>query len=323
MSSDISVLAEKIKVLARSGAFSEAEMLRGELMQLDPMALTHIVSTAEVIEEEKTKNLDTDHLAVWQELYDDFSPEETNCLFYSLTQTRVKPGKLLLAQGKPSNRLFFIDSGRVTVFYRKDEKNIPALQLSRGDILGEDTFFGISLCSFSVATQSDVSLRHVSRKDAERWHEDQPGLYEKLADFCRKNGKCEEAIRLKNIEKRKYSRFTGSAVVTAYLLDKEGTATDTYFRGGLEDISQTGICFSMKCSKKKTARDLLSKQLDLSVVFDDENEKPFTTRGVIVKVSFHLHNDYAVHVKLGNKIPEELFKTFPCERVAGGNRNGY
>ena len=60
---DSSALAEQVKSLAREGNFKEAERLREKLLENDPMALSHIVSTAEVIEEEKTKYLDQGHLA--------------------------------------------------------------------------------------------------------------------------------------------------------------------------------------------------------------------------------------------------------------------
>ena len=310
---DSAAMAEKIKTLAQEGSFREAESLRDKLLACDPMALSHIVATAEVIEQEKTKQLDTDHVAVWDALYSNLSEEEINCIFFSLEKAQVASGKLLLAQGKRNSRLFFIDSGRVSLFFRKDAKNTPLVQLGRGDVIGDDTFFGISLCTFSAVTQSKVGLRHLSRKDIGLWHDNHPGLYDKLADFCRKNGKSETVASQKNLERRKYFRYPAKAVVTAYIVDSQGRKTATYFRGAVLDISRSGICFSIKCSKQENARPLLAKNLELSIVFDDKEDKVFRKFGAIVKVSYFLLNDYNVHVRFSEIIEESAFKTFPCD----------
>lgn len=315
---DSAVLAEQIKNLAREGKFKEAEHLREKLLENDPMALTQIVSTAEVIEEEKTRYLDKDHLAVWDQLYSTLSSEETNCLFFSTEKARVVPNKLLLAQGKKNSRLFFIDSGKVTVFFRKGDKNVPLGQLSRGDVLGEENFFGISLCTISAVTQSKVELRHLGRKDAEAWHDKLPGLYEKLAAFCQKHGKSRDLAGRKNLEKRTYERYDASAAATAYLVNVQGEKTDTYFRGPVTDISRSGICLSIKCSKQETARALLGKNVEVSVAFEEMDDKVFKTFGAIVKVTYHLHNDYDMHVRFSSIISEEVFKKFPC----GGSSEG-
>ncbi len=306
-SQDSEQIAQKIKELANQGLFTEAEQLRDQMMRDNPMALNLIVSTGEVIEEEKTKNLDLDHMAVWKTLYDDLSSEETNCLFYGTKQATLESGKLLVSQGKLNNRLFFIDNGRVTVFYHKDKKNIPIIQLSRGDILGEETFFGISFCSLSAVTQSEVNLRHISRKEAQTWHDKAPGLFEKLADFCRKHGKSERAVVRKNLERRTYQRHPCKGNATAYLIDGQGNKSQTYFRGGIEDISQSGVCFSMKCSKQETARALLGKEIEITIIIP-EGEIKRICHGTIVKVSFHLHNDYSVHVRFKNLLEEAEFK---------------
>ena len=126
---------------------------------------------------------------------------------------------------------------------------------ARGDVLGEENFFDISLCSVSAVTQSKVELRHLGRQDVESWHDTQPGLYEKLAAYCEKYGRSKKFAAKKNLEKRKYQRYDAKAVATAYLVDAKGEKTDMYFRGPTTDISRSGICLSIKCSKQETARD--------------------------------------------------------------------
>jgi len=306
-------LAGRIRELASKGAFKEAEVVREELMHSDAMALSLIVSTAEFIEEQKTEHLDPEHLELWKTLYEDFSPEEINCVFYSLEQVSVAKGKLVMAQRKINNRLYFIESGEVSLFYRQDGKYLALLKLGSGDIFGEDTFFEVALSSLSAGTLSEVSLRYLNRKDMHTWQDKIPGLYDKLGEYCRKHGKYEEASSHEDLDRRTNFRYPVSGVATAHILDQQGNKTAAYFKGGIVDISRSGICFTMKCSKPETARALLSRQLDLSVAFQGDEENPFQARGMIVKVAFHLHTDYTVHVNLDQKIEETSFKTFPCD----------
>lgn len=310
---DSNLLAEQIKDMARSGSFREAELLRERLLKSNPMAIDSIVSSAAVIEAEKTRQLDPDHISAWSDLYDELSSEETNSLFYSLKRTKVAAGKLLFAQGQPNNRLFFLESGQVTLFYRKGQKNYPVIKLSGGDILGEDSFFGISLCPFSAATQAEVNVCYLNRRIVDDWRENQAGLYGKIADFCEKHGVGDKTAEQKSSGRRDHRRYPLQGSVTAYLLDQQRQRTTTYFKGGLSDISRSGVCFSIHCSRQQTARDLLSRDTDIALVFNDQDEKTVELSGTIVKLSYHLHSDYSVHLKFSEVLTIDLFKSFPCD----------
>ena len=137
-------LAKEVENLAKSGLFQQAEETRARLLELHPMAISQIVAAAEVIEEEKTTQLDHDHIALWDKLYSSLGQEEKNALFYSSKPVSIAQGKLLFVQGKKNNRLFFIDSGRVTLFHTRNKERKLMGQLSRGDIVGEEPFFGIT-----------------------------------------------------------------------------------------------------------------------------------------------------------------------------------
>lgn len=306
-------LASAIKEAALAGKFREAEALRDKLIESDPMNLKLIVSTGEIIEQQKTALLDKDHLAVWDALYGDLTEEEINGLFYSMEAALLDTNKLLQVQGKLSNRLFFIDSGKVVLFYRKEGKNIIAAQLGRGDIVGESSFFEISLCPLSAATQGETKLFSLTRSAAEAWQETHPGLYEKIAEFCRKLGKSDEAIAANELDRRSARRYPISGVAGAVVLRKDGSPGDNRFKGGLSDISRSGLCFDIKCSRQETARALLAAEVELSLIFDGREDTPVKLQGQITKVGFHLHNDYSVHVKFIKPIDKEAFKTLPCQ----------
>jgi hypothetical protein len=152
-------LAREISQLAEAGEFQKAEQLREHLLTQHPMALGDILSTAEVIEEQKTLRIDHDHLAIWDTFSGGLTKEEQNCLFYATKSATIATGKLIIRQGKLVSRLLFIDSGRVTLFHQKGEERILIGQLSRGDIIGEETFFNLSTPTFSAGAQTELRLR--------------------------------------------------------------------------------------------------------------------------------------------------------------------
>ena len=254
----------------------------------------------------KNAGIDKNHLAIWDKLYGALSTEEKNCLYYSLKKVVVPPGKVILAQGAFNTRLFFIDNGQVTIHLPKGDKNILVAQLGRGDILGEYTFTTISLCSATAVSHTEVQMMYLESAAADGWGNKQPGLYDKLIDFCIHNGRVDEIIRRKKLEKRASVRYSIEGRIVATLLTKEGKKTETYFRGSLSDISTTGTCFLIKCSKRTTARALLARHLLLSFSFERGDEKvTFSAVGKVIGVSFHLYNDYSVHVHFVKQLQED------------------
>jgi hypothetical protein len=218
----------------------------------------------------------------------------------------LPPKKMILAHGALNNRLFLIDKGRVTIFFPKDGKNIVLAQLGRGDILGEYTFSTISLCSASAITHSEVQLRCLENAATDGWEEKCPGLHDKLIDFCLKKGRVDEIIRAKKLEKRTCSRFPAEGRVTAVVLTREGGKSEVVFNGGLSDISLAGACFTFRCAKKATARALLARHLLLSIV-NERGDAPtvISAIGKVMRVSFHLYEDYSVHVRFNELLTEE------------------
>jgi CRP-like cAMP-binding protein len=305
----ISRLFAEIQVLAKARDFKGAEELREKLIEINPMALNEIIQSTEIIEREKSAGIDRDHLAIWARLYDLLSEEEGNCLFYSMKKVVVPPKKLLLVHGAQNNRLFLIDRGQVTIFFPKDGKNILLTQLGRGDILGEYAFSAISLNSASAVTHSEVQLMYLDSSEADDWEEKHPGLYQKLIDFCRKNGKVDESMRNRKLEKRRDVRIPVAGQVTAHLLTREGKKSEVIFRGGLSDISMDGTCFTIRCTKKATARALLARYLFLSISCERGGAPiTFTAIGRVVRVSFHLYEDYSIHVQFNQLLAGELYK---------------
>ncbi len=295
----------EIQSTISQGDIPGAEALRERLLAENPMALKEIIQSAELIDEAKSAGIDKDHLVIWDKLYGSLSTEERNCLYYSLKKIVIPPGKVILAQGALNTRLFLIDGGQVTIYLPKADKNTLLAQLGRGDILGEYTFTTISLCSATAVSHSEVHMRYLNSTATDDWEQKQPGLYDKLIDFCIRYGRVDEIIRQKKLEKRTFVRYPVEGRVEATVLTQEGKKTENRFRGNLSDLSVEGTCFLIRCSKKTTARALLARHLLMSFTFErSEGKIAFSAVGKVVGVSFHLYNDYSVHIRFLKQLQE-------------------
>ncbi|MEE4242004.1 MAG: cyclic nucleotide-binding domain-containing protein [Desulfopila sp.] len=300
----------EIEAAAKSRDFQRADALRERLLETDATALSEIIKSAEIIEKEKAAGIDPEHLATWDSLYSKLSQEEKNGLFYAMKRVVVPPKKIILSHGAYNARLFFIDEGKVTIIFPRKGKNTVLAQMGKGNLLGEYSFTSISLCSATAVSHTEVVLYYLDNAATDNWHDDYPGLYQKIIDFCIKHGSLEDISRWKSLEKRNKPRHLVTGPVKGYLLNKEGNRTDTYFRGTLSDISLEGCAFEIKLSKKATARALLARHLLLHFVFEGGEEPlDFEMTGKIVKLSFYMHNDYCVHISFTKPLRKAVLDT--------------
>lgn len=300
-------LVGAIEVAVGARDFQQADVLRNKLIAVDPMALGEIIKVNGLIEEAKTAAFDHDHLAIWTKLYDNLSEEERNGLFYSMKKMVVPAKKLLFSHGTKSDRLFLIEQGQVLIFFPKNGQNIILAQMGRGDILGGCTFTTISLCPASAVTHTEVHLMCLEGGAIKELDDKFPGLFDKLIEFCTTNGRVDEIVRNKRMEKREFVRYLAEGLVSAIVLTNEGQKTEAVFRGELANISMAGACFAARISKKATARALLARHLHLSFSCGaKDNPITFKVVGRVVRVSSHLYDDYSIHVRFTKQLPEEL-----------------
>ena len=297
------MLELEITKLAKAGDFSSAEKLRNVLLANHPMALTSIIATGEIIEAEKSLGIDKNHLAIWDNLYSRLSQEEQNCIFYATKKATVAANKIMIRQGKPVARLLFIDNGRVTLFHSKGDERILLGQLSRGDVLGEETFFNLSNPTFSAGAQTEVRLRYLDKTATRDWDEHHPGLYQKLADYCLQNSRASKVQQQKNIEKRLFPRKKADCKLTAYVLGEDGGRSGESFRGSILDLSRNGTCFEIHCPRAETAQALLGRVIDLELEPEPHaSDGRMILQGIVVKVGILLHNDFTIHVRLHSEL---------------------
>jgi hypothetical protein len=300
-------LYELIICYAKAKDFNKAEELRERLMEVNSMALTEIIQSAEIIEAEKTASIDKKHQKIWHDLYDYLTKEEGNALYQSLEKIDLDPDQTILTQGKANNRLFFIDAGNLKITFKQENRMHFVKELGPGEIAGHDTFFSITLCTTSVTTGGGVQSKFLSREKFDLIAEKFPGFADKLDLFCRKKEATplEDILKSKEVERRQHERCKYTGKVTTQLLNSDGTPLSTAFSGVTDDISKGGLSFLIKCSKRSTARMLLGRPAQITLeaqVHDASISRQFV--GQIVCVKHHLFNDYSVHVRFGKSITD-------------------
>ncbi|MCP4624719.1 MAG: cyclic nucleotide-binding domain-containing protein, partial [bacterium] len=199
----VQLLVELIFQNARERDFDRAEYLRDKLLEVDSMAVNEIVKTGEVIEAEKRAAIEKDHLDIWADFYENLTPEEINALFYSMKCVKHPANHMIYKQGEMQSCLYFINKGRLKMFYRHEEKASLLKTLGPGDVFGEDTFFfSEAFCSTSVITDSPVKLYVLLKDELDQLYAISPGLESKLNGYCSSLESVADLIKAKNLERR-------------------------------------------------------------------------------------------------------------------------
>ena len=77
----IKLLFDLVVALREGEALRSGEAMRSRIFEIDAMALSQIIRSGEVIEEEKSRTIGKGHREIWGKLYDSLTAEETNALY--------------------------------------------------------------------------------------------------------------------------------------------------------------------------------------------------------------------------------------------------
>jgi len=90
------------------------------------------------------------------------------------------------------------------------------------------------------------------------------------------------------------------------ILSTSGTHTDKTFKGALADISYGGLSFSMKISKKETARLLLGRTLNMKFTLSiGGSSQKLDKNGKVVGVKSYPLADHSIHVKFDKMLEKK------------------
>ena len=288
---------EIIIAWAKKKDFSKAESWREKMIELNPMALSEIIGSGEVLESEKASAIDYDHKTIWRKLYTSLTVAEGNAFYMALHVREFPPGKVLIQQGKLNSTIFFVESGQIKTIYRQGNKESFINFLNTGDIAGQDTFFNVTNCTSSVVTVNSAKVRFLNKSVFEEFAQEFPELEGKIEDFCSladaKNPK--NVLKTKSLERRQLRRHKVMAITSVQTLNKTGEPDGPAFYGQLEDISSGGASFNIISSNKDVGRTLLGRSANL--VLDFQNGPQLKIKGVILGARFDGFNAHIIHFK--------------------------
>jgi len=303
----VKLLFKMIVQYAEEKNFIKAEQLRERMLEVDPMALDEIISSAEIIEEGKSQSLDPIHMQIWSKLYDMLDTEEKNELFYSMQDSVLGINKAVFSQGKLDTNLYFINQGQLKMIYENKAGDVLLYTLGSGQLAGQENFFSNTVCTTSLITLSNVNLKYLAKDTLLKWKMELPTLEQKLNDFCDGFPSATKLLQSKKMDRRALKRIKLSGKGLINLLNRAGEPIGKSFKGALSDISVGGLSFEIRISKEETARILLGRRISIALnVSKSIASQVIDQKGIIVGVYPFPFEDYSIHVKFDKQLDQAV-----------------
>ena len=310
-------LLYKLAILsAKKKNFVQSESFRDRLYEVDSFALSRIVEVNEVIEAEKSKAISTDDRRLWSRFFEGLTPIESSAFFLNLRKAGIESERLILKQGQPNDKLFFIDQGQLKLLYSDQDKEFLIEKLGSGDIFGDDTFFSVNVCTVSVKTMTQAHIRFMDRTIFEKLKAAHNTMESNLKKVCGSSRSVFNRLRQKGIDRRSFKRINLNTKVSFQLLASETSqAMQRSVKAELWDISKGGLSFYFQSKNREAVRNLIGR--NIGVRFDlalDGKFKPIALSGVVHGVQSHPLDEYSVHLQFNRKLSDAAVKTI--ERIA-------
>jgi len=288
--------------------FEKADTLRDRLMEVNPMALTEIVKAGEIIDEAKSASIDQAHLETWAALYKILTQEETTTLFFAMKSAVFDAKHYIFRQGELDSRLYFISKGQLHLVFNQGDEEILIKELNPGDVMGEETFFNLTLCTSSAITVSEVELYYLEKDILTKWEKRALGIESKLRDYCLKLPKISKLLKEKGLDRRSHKRIEVMSKVSIQPLDASDSPVGQSVVGTLADISQGGLSFYIKIPKENIHKMFMEQRLNMKFTLMTEgSQHKIDQNGTIVAAISHFY-EYSIHVRLDKILDEGLIE---------------
>lgn len=308
------LLLQLVEKSARGKNFAQADNLREWLIEIAPNAFQEIIKAAEIIDREKVSVIDKGHVEIWSQLYECLSVEEFAALYHVQKHRQYDDGEVIVERGAAQAALFFINRGKVKLYFDKQGEEVLVKTMGPGEVFGADTFFNASLWTISVASIGNSDISSLKPAKMREWSEQYPGLESKLHDFCVKFETIDDSIRKGHKDRRDQERYRISGRVATTLIDERGQSLGINAMADLADLSLGGISYQVRISKKENARLLLGRKVQIRMPIGEKPGEFELLVGDILGVHsvYAVESDYAVHVRFdtpldGSKL-EDLLK---------------
>lgn len=300
-------LMELIIATAKSGDFKTAERLRERLYELNSLALSEIIRSGEIIEQEKMGAIKEEDLEVWTELTDRLSSREFQTIYHELTERRYQPEETIVNQGEKNDTLFFITQGSVKVSHQAGPRELFITTLNRGQIAGEN-FFNPSLWTVTLTSLTPTRIHVLSQSALATWQVEFPRLRQKLHDFYQAGNTIRSTLEKKGLERRQDRRYSLARKIQVQPINRVDAPIGRGFRAETADISQGGLAFLIRIGNQQNARLLLGRRM-LVVLPVGGKMQTLQLKGLVIGVQpFQLlDSEFSVHFKFERPLePEEL-----------------
>ncbi len=308
----LNVLVQLIEKTAKARNFIQAESLREWLIEIDPSAFTDIIHVAEFIDREKAAAIDKSHLEIWNQLYESLTSEEFAAVYHGQKHKRYQDGEVVVSQGAMQTALFFINSGKVKLYYEETGKEVLVKTMGRGEIFGAGAFFDASVWTISVAGVGPSEISVLKLDKLREWKVEFPRLERKLREFCSKFENIEDFLRKNEKDRRTQERFKITGRVSTTLVSSRGQGIGVNNMAELANISIGGLAYRVKISKKENARLLLGRKVRIKLPAGVKPGQFDMVTGDILAVRSiqSVENEYSIHVRfdaiLGKSKLEEM-----------------
>jgi CRP-like cAMP-binding protein len=303
-------LLELIASCARKKDFKNAERLRERIYEIDPMALTEILQSGEIIEEEKSGAIDQDLLETWSGLLNVLTQDEFNDLYFTMEKREIRTGEILVSQGTTNDELFFINKGSLRISYFQigtgGDKEIFLEDMESGQIAVEN-FFNATLWTVSLTTVQKTQISILKREDLERLEKKNPGIGSKLHGYCMRSFNIAGLLNRKRLDRRAYERYKVRRKIHLEITGKSGSVCSN-FDGAMADISQGGFCFVVKILHKENSRLLLGRDIRATIPLSQGGEQKVDGTVIGLQLRDSINCDFSGHVKFKNVLERQPLK---------------
>ena len=301
-----SYLLAMITAAAKAKRFAEAERLHEKLYEIDALALGPIIQAGEIIEAEKSRAIDPDHIKIFAPLYTQLTEADRNALYHAMTSEDFPPGDTLVHQGRINNRLCLINQGTVKIVHRQGSREMLIDRPQAGSIVGGDSFFRATVSTVAVIAMGPVAATCLARDVLEKLHPDHPGLKSKLQDHVVRQDTIAEQLRCRGMDRRRHPRYQIQGRVKVQIQDRQARAVGRPFLGALCDCSKGGIAFCIGSANSETARILLGRRLQLEFAIPLAGApRKVSTCGTVIGVNDLMANEYSLHIRFDQNLDPE------------------
>lgn len=300
------LLYEKCIEAAQDKRFEVAEMLKDRILDVNPNALAEVIQAGEIIEEESSTTFSSNHIKVWQDLFDTLTTDEFDSLYNALKTDDYGAGSVVVEQGADSPCLYFINSGQAKLTCLRGTEEIFLKKIGPGEIIGTEPFFDASIWTVSLTVLGKVNISILERERFLDLLKEFPSLESCLTKFCLQSGNVQELLEMSGEDRREYPRFPVSVIVKHTLLDESGKSSTRSFNGEIVDISCGGLSFYIKISSKENSRLLLGRGIQTNITIKGTNFAECRGGIVAVRPSKYAEGEFSVHVHFAEPLESSI-----------------